>query len=62
MIYCQDSFLAAPIKLLNISFKGIETEPRLMLAKKHVISTSVNTIKELLYVAVFDNYFKDLKK
>lgn len=41
---------------------GIETEPKLILAKKHSIKTNVNTIKGALYVLVSCNYFKGLKK
>lgn len=42
--------------------KGIDTEPKLILAKKHSINTNVNTVKGNLYVLVFGNYFKGLKK
>ena len=41
---------------------GIDTEPKLKFTKKHIINTNINTMKEVLYVKVLDNYFKGLKK
>lgn len=62
MIYCQDSLSIEPIKLLNISLVGIETEPKLTFTIKHPVSTRVKKINESLYVLVFGNYSKGLKK
>ena len=62
MIYCQDSLSMLPIKLLNISLVGIDTEPKFTFTIKHPISTRVKRIKENLYVLVSGNYSKGLKK
>lgn len=51
-----------PTKLSKIIFKGIETEPRLIFAKKQSISKSANTKKGILYVLLFGNYSNGLKK
>lgn len=63
MICCQASlFIEFPNKLLNTSPTGIETDPKLILAKKQSINRTVNIKKESLYVLVVCNYFKGLKK
>ena len=62
MIYCQDSLSIVPIKLLNISLVGIETEPKFTFSKKHPINDTISRINENLYVFESDNYSRGLKK
>jgi hypothetical protein len=62
MMYCQDSWSALSNKLLKIDSKGIDTEPKLMFTKKQTMSIKINTKKGILYVLLFGNYSKGLKK
>ena len=48
MIYCQDSLSMEPIKLLNISLVGIDTEPKFTFSIKHPINNRNKKIKEYL--------------
>lgn len=51
-----------PISALNTSFKGIETEPKLKLVIKHIMSKKPNTINGMLYDFKLVNYSNFLKK
>ena len=45
-----------------MDLKGIETEPKLMFTKKQIHSIATNIKKEILFVLLFGNYSKGLKK
>ena len=62
-MYCQVSFSTGfPKRLLNISLRGMYTEPKLILITKHNSSIAVSTTKATRYVFLFGNYFSGLKK
>jgi len=42
--------------LLKIDFKGIDTEPKLIFAKKQVNRTSIKNTNGVLYVFFLGNY------
>ena len=62
MMYCQETLSEEPNKLLKIDLRGMDTEPKLMFTKKQVMSIKINTKKGTLYVLLFGNYSKSLKK
>ncbi len=51
-----------PSKLLNISFKGIETEPKLIFINRKIISKTDKRVKCLVYDLVKFNYCNLVKK
>ena len=62
MIYFQPSFsILLPSREEKISFKGIETDPKLKLVKKQTISNAIRTKKVSLYVLNDANYYSCLK-
>lgn len=62
IMYSHEVFSTFPKKLLNTVFKGIETDPKLILVKKQNINTTESIRKENLYVGDLSNYSKALKK
>jgi len=60
---CQEVFTDAGFKkVLNISFTGIETEPKLIFTSTAKNSAHPNKIKAVLYVDVVFNYERILFK
>lgn len=55
-MYCQVSCpVSIPIILLNMSFKGMDTEPRLIFIIKQIIKTIVRIENERVCVIWLDN-------
>lgn len=49
-------------KLLNTDVTGIDTEPKLMLPKKHTNKVTIKIVNGTLYVVWLVNYSNGLKK
>ena len=63
MMYCQFSLLVElPIRFLNTSLIGIETEPNPKFKKKQTTSTKKSTAKGIPYEVLVPNYSNRLKK
>ena len=62
MMFGQDWWSKVPMKLLKIAWLGIETEPKLIFIKKHIINSTINATNDMVYVFGFSNYSKGLKK
>ena len=60
MITCQVSLSLNPNKLIQTSFNGMATEPKLIFVKKHMIKMTINPTNERRYV--FAGLLKSFKE